>query len=137
MIGNKTGKLGEDIAVMFLMKHKFTDFTCNYLRKWGEIDIIATKSGTTHFIEVKTVTRENFDQPDREFSRVTPVENRQIRPEENLHPWKLKRLSRVIRTYLISHETIKDWQFDLCLVYIDVINKKAKVNLIEDLVLPE
>jgi Holliday junction resolvase-like predicted endonuclease len=137
MIGNKTGKLGEDIAVMFLKKRGFTDFTCNYNRKWGEIDIIASKGGVRHFVEVKAVTRESLDTIDGVFSRVTPVEDRSIRPEENLHGWKLKRLSRVIQTYLIEHKEVKDWKFDLCVVYVDTQSKKARVKLIEDLVLPE
>ncbi len=137
MIGNKLGKLGEDLAIMFLKKHDYTDFTCNYIKKWGEIDIIAQKGGITHFIEVKSVSRESSDQKGDDFSCVTPVENRSIRPEENLHDYKLRKLSRVIQTYLIEHKEIVSWKFDLCVVHIDIQSKKAKVKMIEDLVLPE
>lgn len=133
MIGNKIGKLGEDIAIMFLKKHNFDVLTRNYNRKWGEIDIVAKKDGITHFIEVKAVSRENL----QDISRVTPIKQGFIRPEENLHEAKLKRLSRVIQTYLMENRHIKDWQFDLCLVYIDQVAKKAKVKIIEDLILPE
>jgi Holliday junction resolvase-like predicted endonuclease len=52
----KTGDLGEDIASMFLMKQGFIVVERNYLRKWGEIDIVAKKDRTLHFVEVKTVS---------------------------------------------------------------------------------
>lgn len=133
MIGNKIGKLGENIAIMFLKKHGFTNFTCNYYKKWGEIDIIAKKAQKTHFIEVKAVSCENLDN----ISRETPVQKSFVRPEENLHTEKLKRLSRVIQTYLMENKHVKNWQFDLCVVYIDQVAKKAKVKMIEDLILPE
>ena len=37
----KTGNLGEDLACRFLMKHGFNIIERNYLKKCGEIDIIA------------------------------------------------------------------------------------------------
>jgi Holliday junction resolvase-like predicted endonuclease len=52
----KTGDLGEDIAERFLMKQGYRIVERNYLRKWGEIDIIAKKDGKLYFVEVKTVT---------------------------------------------------------------------------------
>ena len=39
----KIGKIGEDIAAKFLMKHGFSVLDRNYTKKWGEIDIIAQK----------------------------------------------------------------------------------------------
>jgi Holliday junction resolvase-like predicted endonuclease len=51
----KTGDLGEDIAVLFLMKQGFSILERNYLEKWGEIDVIAKKRGSLYFVEVKTV----------------------------------------------------------------------------------
>lgn len=122
------GKLGEDIAERFLKKHNFDVFTRNFLKKYGEIDLIARKAGITHFIEVKSVSRE--------IGNEVAYETGLIRPEDNLHGDKLGRLSRVIQSYISSHK-IEKWQFDLCVVYIDQINKKAEVKFIENLVLPE
>lgn len=83
----KTGNLGEDLSCRFLTKHGFSIVERNYLRKWGEIDIIAKNGPKTHFIEVKSVSCEN----------VTDIsEKGNYRPEDNLHPWKLQRLSRTI-----------------------------------------
>jgi Holliday junction resolvase-like predicted endonuclease len=54
-----------------------------------------------------------------------------------MHPWKLKRLSRTIQTYLVSNRIPEEneWQVDLMVVYLDLINKKAKINVISDIVL--
>jgi putative endonuclease len=125
----KIGELGEEVACTFLMKHGFTIQERNYTKKWGEIDIIADKEGKIYFIEVKSVSYGTL--PD--FKDDNPFAKR---PEENMHPWKLKRLSRTIQTYLI-HKRIGNtpWQFDLLLVYLDIENRKARVRTIENIIL--
>ena len=47
------GNLGEDIAVSYLEKNKFTILERNYRYKRCEIDIIAEKDNCIYFIEVK------------------------------------------------------------------------------------
>lgn len=128
MIGNKTGNLGENIVEKFLTKRGFNVFTRNFVRKFGEIDLIAERDGITHFIEVKSVSREIREDG---ISRETSV-----RPEENLHGDKLRRLSRIVQSYILSKK-IDRWQFDLCVVYIDTTRKKAQVKMLENLILPE
>lgn len=122
----KVGDLGEKIACMFLVKRGFTVVERNYLRKWGELDIVASKGHKLHFIEVKTVTR----------NTVTYETGKdKYRPEDNLHPWKLKRLSRVIQTYLLNVTREHDWQFDVVTVYLDPTAREAKVEYFEDIIL--
>lgn len=126
----KIGDAGENVACRFLVKRGFQIIDRNYLKKWGEIDIIAKKNNKLHFIEVKTVSH-------------LPVsyETDSYEPEDNLHPWKLQRLSRVIQTYLlgysgnrgVSSET--DWQFDVVTVYLDLKTMQAKVNHMEDIII--
>jgi putative endonuclease len=125
----KIGQLGEDIACTFLMKHGFSVLERNYTKKWGEIDVIASKEERIYFIEVKSVSCVTL--PD--FKDENPFINR---PEENMHLWKIKRLSRTIQTYLI-HKRIGNtpWQFDLLLVYIDLKNRTARVRTIENVIL--
>lgn len=125
----KIGELGEEVACMFLMKHGFTIQERNYTKKWGEIDIIADKKGKIYFIEVKSVSCATL--PD--FKDDNPFIKR---PEENMHPWKLKRLSRTIQTYLI-HKRIGNtpWQFDLMLVYLDIDNRRARVRTMNNIIL--
>jgi putative endonuclease len=131
----KIGKLGEDIAAKFLMKHDFLIVDRNYTKKWGEIDIVAEKEDILYFIEVKSISRSLAALPDNNSDVVGAAENF-FRPEENMHPWKRRRLARVVETYLISHRIgNKRWQFDLLLVSIDKEHKKARVKTIENIIL--
>ena len=129
----KIGKIGENIACKYLIKHGFTLLEQNYTKKWGEIDIIAQKDETIHFVEVKSMsqhlakdTAQNESIGSQNF----------FRPEENVHPWKQKRLRRTIETYLI-HKRIGNtqWQFDVLLVFLDLDTKKARVEKIENIIL--
>jgi len=115
----KLGDIGENIACDFLKGKDFEIIERNYLRKWGEIDIIAKKSGMIHFIEVKS-------------ARLSASE---YRPEDNMHPWKLKRLSRAMQTYLLDRKLDCDWQLDLVTVKIDQQNRKARVEIIENVII--
>ena len=133
-LNNKIGKLGEDLACRFLMKHGFEVIQRNYLQRCGEIDIIAEKQGALRFIEVKSVSRENIDS----VSHACPArETDNYRPEDNVHPRKLQRLSRTIQTYLlekgVSDET--DWQFDVITVYIDIKRRVSRVSIMENVIL--
>src|SRR3989344_5693597 len=113
----KTGEMGENIAVRFLMKQGYSILERNYTKKWGEIDIITEKEGKLHFVEVKSVSStdanlrfaEGFGKARaladrRETDAVSHGTNSEYRPEDNMHPWKLKRLSRTIQTYLLSEK---------------------------------
>lgn len=128
----KIGEIGENVACKFLVKQGFTVVERNYTRKYGEIDIVAQrqeKQGIKlYFIEVKAVTR------DLSVNRETLDS---WRPEDNMHPWKLKRLSRTIQTYLVAKKIPEDveWQFDLLVVFLDMKKKKARVKRVEDVIL--
>ena len=141
----KTGDFGEERACVFLVKQGFRIIERNYLKKWGEIDIIAEKDTKLHFIEVKTVSRENVSCA-RPFRACLARETDKYRPEDNLHPWKLKRLSRVIQTYLLDQRNVSretgytrntepDWQFDIICVYYNSITKIADCEFLEDIIL--
>jgi len=130
----KVGEIGENVACRFLMKHGFEIVERNYWKKWGEIDIIAKSFDKAQdreivrFIEVKTVSCKTLV----DVTRGTDT----YRPEDNIHPWKLKRLSRTIQTYLLEkgNDDI-EWQFDVMAIYLDMSNKKARVNFLEDIVI--
>lgn len=125
----KVGEIGENTACVFLTKRGFKILDRNYRKKWGELDIIAEKEGILHFVEVKTVSRENLDDVLRETS--------EYRPEENVHPWKLRRLSRAIQTYLLEKgiDDEKEWQLDVLAVFLNLNRKEAKCRLTENIVL--
>ena len=97
----KIGEVGENIAVRFLMKHNFSILGRNYTKKWGELDIVAEKDNKLYFIEVKSVSRETLNTfIPKSYNDSDP--RYEHRPEDNMHPWKLKRLSRTIQTYLLN-----------------------------------
>ncbi len=57
------GKAGEETAVKFLEAKGFLILEKNFAVKSGEIDIIAKRGETIHFIEVKTRTSVKFGTP--------------------------------------------------------------------------
>ena len=125
----KIGEIGENVAVKFLMKHDFSILDRNYTKKWGEIDIICEKDNKLHFVEVKSVSR-----PD--LKTVSQETLDQCKPEDNMHSWKLKRLSRAIQTYLLSKNLDeKEWQVDLLVVFLSLKDRSAKVKVVSDIIL--
>lgn len=126
----KIGECGENIAVRFLVKHDFVILDRNYTKKWGELDIIALKNNRIYFIEVKSVVRNIDDDVIHETLD-------QYRPEENMHPRKMKRMSHTIQTYILSHKISdeKEWQVDLLVIFLDLKNKKARIKVVSDIIL--
>ena len=130
-ITQKKGKLGEDIAVRFLVKHGFSVIDRNVTKKWGEIDIVAQKDKVLHFIEVKSVS---FD-----FTILdeTTRYKQYIRPEENMTFHKIEKMKRTIEGYLAFSNVPREtkWQVDILCVYLDDINKKAQVRPMWNIIL--
>lgn len=136
---NEVGKLGEEIAANFIKKKGLKVVSMNYWKPYGEIDIVAHgTNGKTHFIEVKASSylpaKAEATAGETGGSGDLSVSHETHRPEENVHPQKMRRLSRVIQSYLISHET-DEWQFDVIAVYIDTKARKAGVKWLKDIVI--
>lgn len=123
------GKLGEDIACKYLKSKGFSIIDRNYLKKCGEIDIIAKNKDIIHFVEVKSVSRE--------INREIVSSETGYRPEDNLHPWKLERLTKTIQIYLIENNVSDEtnWQFDVITVYIDEKKRISRVFMLENVIL--
>lgn len=118
---NEIGKIGEDLAAQFLIQKGLEIVQKNFWKPYGEIDIISReKSGRHRFIEVKTVSHETS-----------------YRPEENMHPQKVRRLMRVVEVYLVSHGISDEWQFDLICVYLNQETKNAKIKHLENIILSD
>lgn len=127
------GDTGESVACKYLEGRGYRVLERNYLKPWGEIDIVAHKANKLYFVEVKTVSRDTSKrQGGGGDSRVTTW-----RPEDNVHPAKLKRLHRAIQTYLLDHKVPHEteWQIDLACVYLDFGTRKARVEMLENVVL--
>ncbi len=112
----QTGALGEEIAVMFLMKHGFSILARNFREKCGEIDIVAKKQGIIHFVEVKTVSRESY-----------------MRGEDNMHTRKINKVAKTVQMFLLKsgvpHET--PFQIDGIVVGLDTQASVGRVRLLE------
>ena len=92
------GEYGENIACEILETFNFKIVDRNYHTRQGEIDIIATRKGITHFIEVKTSYGE-------------------YNPAENFHKTKLKRFLKTVRVYCYKHNISDELiEIDLALV---------------------
>jgi putative endonuclease len=123
----KIGELGEDIACIYLKKLGFTVLERNYYKLIGEIDIVAEKQGTLHFIEVKSASC----LPDSVSGET--LENKSlltIKPEDNFTFDKIHKFKKIISFYMadkyVSHET--EVQIDLLALYIDKNTKKAHIK---------
>jgi putative endonuclease len=127
---NEIGAMGEKVVAKYLENKGFFVTDRNYRKKWGELDIISQKNEVLHFIEVKTVSRKSYGG---KFEQ----EINNYRPEDNMHPWKIQRLRRVIQTYLLEKYRSKDpvWQFDLACVFLDQERRVAKVRFMENIIL--
>jgi len=127
----KIGQIGEDIACKFLMKQGFSIPERNYTKKWGEIDVIGRKDGKLYFFEVKS-TSVSGETPSTSSGQAG-----EYRPEDNMHPWKVKRLSRTIQTYLLERNVPEnmDWQFDVLVVFLNLEKQTGKVRRIENVIL--
>jgi len=117
----EAGKIGEQIAADFLTRKGFTVLARNYRKPWGEIDIIAEKDGCVHFVEVKTLSRETLPDVSREMS--------DYRPEEQVHPGKLRKISRTAEMYMNAARDNRDYQIDVVGVYLDMKRRRARCRL--------
>ena len=125
------GNFGEEIAAKYLQNQGFQILDRNYLKKWGEIDIVARRTGKIHFVEVKTVSYETRDYLNLGVSRGT------WKPEDNVHPYKLRKLYRAIETWLHEKHTDADWQIDVMAVKLVVKDKYATVKYLPNIILSD
>lgn len=124
------GAWGEQIASNYLENHGFTILDRNYLKKWGEIDIVARGTDSqVHFVEVKTVSYETKQQLDLAVTRRT------WRPEENVHAHKLLKLQRAIESWLMEKKYDGPWQIDVVAVRVVPREKFASIKYMPNVIL--
>jgi putative endonuclease len=130
---NQVGAYGEQIAVNYLKNKGFTVLDINYLKKWGELDIVARETlgnkQIIHFVEVKTVSYETK----RDLGHAVTHET--WRPEDNVHYKKIQRMNRAIESWLSENNCDLDWQIDIAAVRIVTREKFASVKYIPNIIL--
>jgi putative endonuclease len=130
---NEIGAYGEQLAVNYLKNKGFIVLEVNYLKKWGEIDIVARETtGDTaiiRFVEVKTVSYETKAALERAVTHET------WQPEDNVHFKKIQRMNRTIESWLLENQCYLEWQIDIAAVRIVVADKYASVKYIPNVIL--
>ncbi len=121
-----TGQLGESVAAMFLMKRGFSILERNFLRPFGEIDIIAREMGLMRFVEVKTVSYETLS--DLEWS----VSHETWRPEDRVDRRKYHQISKAVQAWVNENSYTGNVQIDVLAVRIVPRETFATVNWIEN-----
>jgi putative endonuclease len=125
----KIGNLGESICAQHYLNKGFKLVEMNYSKKWGEIDVIVKKDEIIHFIEVKSVSYET--KADLEWA----VTHGTWRPEEKVHHYKLKKISRSIETWVDEHDWQGDFQIDIASVRVVPRETYATVKIIENVII--
>ncbi len=112
------GSLGEDEAVEYLKKQRYTIVERNFRTKGGEVDIIARVNDTLVFVEVKARSSARYGFP-----------------EDAVGPAKRHRMARAARRYLLLHPVSQDTyiRFDIVALQYGSVNGGEGLRHIEDI----
>ncbi len=116
---SELGKLGEDLACKYLKKKGYKIIERNYLKPWGELDVVATSpEKILVFVEVKTV------------SGPEPM----ITAEHQMTRAKLIKSRRAAELYANGSKLLNDkgWRIDLVAVTMDGNRAEAEVRHYEN-----
>jgi putative endonuclease len=119
----KTGDVGEEVAAQFLQRKGFKIIDRNFRRPWGEIDLVAEKSGEVRFVEVKTVSRDTLAGVTREKLYSSA--------EELAHASKLSKVAKTAQLYMEAAKDDRDFQIDVVTVYLNTSTRQATCRLYE------
>lgn len=122
------GWLGETIACQFLKNKGFSILERNYLRKWGELDIVSCATNKIHFVEVKTISYGTKEELEAQKTN-------SWRPEENVTAFKIQKMSRAIETWLVDNKCDLDWQIDVVAIRVVSNERYAKVKYLPNIIL--
>jgi putative endonuclease len=93
---NDLGRLGESLAVDYLLKNNYVILERNWRFQKAEIDIIAKKEGQIIIVEVKTRNSNFFGDP-----------------QSFVSPEKIKLLVKAANQYLVSNNIPLEVRFDI------------------------
>jgi putative endonuclease len=111
---NTTGKVGEQMALEYLLQKGFVILHQNWRHSHWEVDVIASLDGILHFIEVKTRRTKKFGYPEEDVSRK-----------------KVTNLINASEEFLYAHPDWKRIQFDILSIIL-LKNEPAEFFFIED-----
>ncbi|MBI2409865.1 YraN family protein [Candidatus Kaiserbacteria bacterium] len=120
------GALGENVAAEYLRRRGFSILDRNFVRKTGELDLIAAEGDTLHFVEVKTVCTDSFPK--------TETGEDEYDPAVNLHQNKIRHVARTGEWYVLEKNWGGEWQVDGCLVWLRRRDGVARVRYLPQIV---
>ena len=126
------GALGESVACEYLRRRGLSIRDRNFVRKTGELDIIAEKpacagrENTLHFVEVKTILV-------YEFPSEKNTED-DYDPSLNLHEAKVRKVARTGEWYVLEKKWEGEWQVDGVLVWLRRRDGMARVSYLQQIV---
>lgn len=115
MIKNKTGVWGEIYAARYLRDNGYEILSSNYVCRFGELDIVASKDNKICFVEVKTRN-----------------EKTETRPMEAVDEGKRQRIQMAAKSFMTLAKIKNEVRFDVCEVYLDDNNELAGINYIKN-----
>ncbi len=118
--------LGENVACEYLRRHGFSIQDRNVTRKTGELDLVAKRENTLHFVEVKTILTDEF--------RDEKSSEDEYDPSLNLHEAKVRRVARTGEWYVLEKNWEGEWQVDGCLVWLRRRDGMARVSYLPQIV---
>jgi putative endonuclease len=101
---NEIGKLGEDIAVNYLVHQGYEILERNWKFEKAEVDILAQKDNFLVAVEVKTRNTDAFGLP-----------------QEFLKAAQIKRLVKAVDEYMQQHKITNEVRFDVIAI---ILHKK-------------
>lgn len=112
----QTGTEGEDLAEKHLLEKGFTILRRNWRAGRSEIDLVACRGNTVHFVEVKTRRTFGFGQPEHRVNKA-----------------KLKQMKMAAEVWLFRYPEWKFIQFDIISIQIDQPTNSTEIFMIEDI----
>lgn len=110
----KLGRWGEEVAAQFLRRKGYHIVTKNFLRRIGEIDVIAHKDGVMVFCEVKTKVATDY------------------LPHEQVNWRKQRKLMRTAELFLKEHRLWERVDFRIDVIEVYVVGRSARINHYEN-----
>lgn len=108
---NELGKLGEELAVDFLLENGYTILETNWTFQKAEIDILAKKENILAVVEVKTRSSLEFGLP-----------------QDFVKPKKIQLLTKAVDAFVNEKDLDIEVRFDII-----AIHKEGKTFVIEHL----
>lgn len=110
---NELGKIGEELAVDFLIEKGYEIVETNWTFQKAEVDIIAKKENVLAVVEVKTRSSVVFGSP-----------------QDFVKPKKIKLLVKAINEYVIANDLDMEVRFDIIAIHAN--GEKFEIEHLEE-----